>query len=144
MTRLAFTTIIAALLLTQAGCGKVPLLSENRENFAPWEKLPEGNGITYVEKFTRDPGIDPIYLAKIRYADDAAMWRVITTFGLVACEDTREVSSFAESLGKDKPHWFPLEDVTAIYVYPDGDHEYVANLWVNAHEKLMVLERSWW
>jgi len=144
MSKLRVATVVVAMLFAQAGCGKVPLLSENRENFAPWEKLPEGNGITYLEKFTRDPGIDPIYLAKMRYADEAAMQRVISTFGLVACESPRDVASFAEALGKEKPRWFPLEGVTAIYVYPGDGREYVSNLWVDAKERVMILERSWW
>jgi hypothetical protein len=144
MSTLRFTAILAALLVVQTGCGKIPLISENRQNFPPWEKLPEGNGITYLEKFTFDPGTDPIYLAKMHYDDDASLQRVITTFGLVPRDNTNQVSSFAETLGEKKPRWFPLEGITHIYVFPAGDHEYVANLWVDAKHRIMILERSWW
>jgi hypothetical protein len=125
------------------GCGRIPILSENRENFAPWEKLPDGNGIKYIEKFTRDPGVDPLYLAKISYDDQTALRLVVDTFDLVAGDKQNVISSFAESM-REKPAWFPLEGVTAIYVYPKSDHEYVANLWVNTDAQIMILERAWW
>lgn len=146
MTRRRLIMLISLFFVTFAGCGKIPLISPNRKDFPPWEKLPEGNGVTYLEKFTYDPGIDPVYLAKMRYDDHAALQLVIDTFGLVPRDDINEVSSFAEILGDEKPRWFPLDDVTDIYVYPSGEDEfeYVSNLWINATEKVMILERSWW
>lgn len=136
--------IVVALLGT-LGCGKIPLLSENRKNFPPWEKLPEGNGIHYVEKLTRDPGIDPIYLAKMTYEDDAALERVIQTFGLIPHQGPDEPSTFTTLL-KPVPPWFPLTKVTQVYVYVfEGEsQDYVANLWVDRDSKTMILERSWW
>ena len=131
------------MLLCVIGCGKIPLLSENRKNFAPWEKLPEGNGIHYVEKLTRDPGIDPLYLAKMTYDDDTALQNVIDTFGLVPHVGPDEPSTFTTTLNP-VPTWFPLQNVTVVYVFPPGSHEYVSNLWVDNDSKTMILERTWW
>ena len=121
----------------------MPVFSENRKNFAPWEKLPEGNGITYLAKFKHDPGIDPIYLAKIKYQDEAALQKVIDTFGLVLHETGDPPSSFVDVL-KDKPSWFPLQHVTKIYACPQSEHDYVANVWIDADERTLIIERSWW
>ena len=140
-------TICLALLLLfiASGCGKIPLISPNRKNFPPWEKLPEGNGIRYVEKLTRDPGIDPLYLAKMIYDDDTALQLVLDTFGLVPRDDAHDDSTFTTTLGDSQPSWFPLDGVTHVYVYPSKpNEEYVSNLWVNADEKVMILERTWW
>lgn len=134
---------ICGLLLCTLGCGKIPLLSENREGFPPWEKLPEGNGIHYVEKFTRDPGTDPLYLAKMTYADDAALRTVIHTFELVPHEGPDRPSTFTTTLDPAPP-WFPLKNVTDIYAFPSGTNEYVSNLWVDRQSKVIILERTWW
>jgi hypothetical protein len=131
------------LLLSSSGCGKTPLLSENRKNFPPWEKLPEGNGIHYVDKLTRDPGIDPLYLAKLTYHDEAALQKIIDTFGLVPHNGTDEPSTFTTTLNPP-PTWFPLQTVTDRYVFPPGQHEYVANLWVDKESKTAIIERTWW
>ncbi len=133
------------LLVACSGCGKIPLISPNRKNFPPWEKLPEGNGIRYVEKLTRDPGIDPLYLAKMTYEADAALRLVLDRFGLVVRKDAHAGSTFTGTLGESQPDWFPLDSVTHVYVYPSRPgEEYVSNLWVNADEKVMILERTWW
>ena len=145
MTNQRFLCLVLLVLLTVAGCGKIPLISPNRKNFAPWEKLPEGNGIRYVEKFARDPGIDPLYLAKMTYDDDTALQLVLDSFGLVPRDDTHGESTFTTTLRDPQPSWFPLNGVTHVYVYPSKpDEEYVSNLWVNADEKVMILERTWW
>jgi hypothetical protein len=136
------TWLVLGLILS-VGCEGMPLFNENRQNFPPWEKLPEGGGITYVEKFTHDPGLDPIYLALIKYEDDAALAKAIDTFGLIQHSTLDAPTTFAEVLD-NKPSWFPLKKVTHLYVFPEGTHEYVANLWVNADEKTMIIERSWW
>ena len=136
-------TAFVVLLLCVLGCGKIPALSENRKNFPPWEKLPEGNGIHYVEKLTRDPGIDPLYLAKMTYANEAALENVIRTFGLVAHQGPDEPSTFTTTLNP-APKWFPLNKVTDVYAFPPGSDEYVANLWVDKESKTMILERTWW
>ncbi|MCA9199473.1 MAG: hypothetical protein KDA87_18130 [Planctomycetales bacterium] len=133
------------VLFAVSGCGKIPLISPNRKNFPPWEKLPEGNGIRYVEKLTRDPGIDPFYLAKMTYHDGDALQLVLDTFGLVPRDETHDASTFTSTLGDSLPAWFPLDGVTHVYVYPSKpNEEYVSNLWVNADEKIMILERAWW
>jgi hypothetical protein len=139
-----FISIALLLVLVLNGCERIPLISENRKDFAPWEKLPEGNGITYLQKFTRDPGTDPIYLAKMKYDDDVALQLVVKTFRLIPVDDKNGVSSFAECLGDEKPAWFPLDGVTDIYIYPSGTGEYVSSLWVNRNAHEMILERSWW
>lgn len=138
--------LVMLFLLVTAGCGKIPLISENRDGFPPWEKLPESNGIKYLNKFTHDPGTDPIYLARISYKDEAALQLVIDTFALVPVDDDGQVSSFAEVLAYkgETPNWFPLDGVTETYVFPPGEQEYVSNLWVDSDEKVMILERSWW
>ena len=139
---LCFTLL---LLFAVAGCGKIPIISPNRKNFPPWEKLPEGNGVCYIEKLTRDSGIDPLYLAKMTYDDDSALQLVLDTFGLVPRDDTHDDSTFTTTLNDSQPAWFPLEGVTHVYVYPaKHNEEYVSNLWVNADEKTMILERTWW
>ena len=133
------------LLFAFTGCGKIPLISPNRKNFPPWEKLPEGNGIRYIDRFTRDSGIDPLYLAKMSYDDDAALQLVIETFGLVPRDETHGDLTFTTTLGDSKPPWFPLQGVTDVYVYPSRDgEEYVSNLWVDSNNKVMILERTWW
>lgn len=141
-TRLLLNVCIA-FLFTSSGCGKIPLLSENRKSFPPWEKLPDGNGIHYVEKLTRDPGIDPLYLAKLTYDDDAALQKIIDTFGFVPHDGIEEPSTFTTTLNP-QPNWFPLPTVTDLYVFPSGQHEYVANLWVDKESKTAIIERTWW
>ena len=136
---------LVLLMFFITGCGEIPGISENRKNFAPWEKLPEGNGITYVETFTQDPGIDRIYLAKMAFEDEAALQTVINTFGLVPHDNEDDVESFAGVFKDNQPEWFPLRDVTDVYVFPSQyGQEYVANLWVDANNKVMILERTWW
>ena len=140
-----FLCLVLVLLFTVIGCGKIPLISPNRKNFPPWEKLREGNGIRYVEKLTRDPGIDPLYLVKMTFDDDEALQLVLDTFGLVPRDETHDESTFTSTLGDSQPAWFPLTGVTHVYVYPSKpNEEYVSNLWVNADEKVMILERTWW
>ena len=98
-----------------------------------------------MEQFTQDTGIDPIYLAKIEYANDDALRSLINTFGLVSASESEDVSSFAENLKDNRPAWFPLQHITEVYVYPSNpSEEYVSNLWVNANEKVAIIERSWW
>lgn len=135
--------VCIALLFTSSGCGKIPLLSENRKSFPPWEKLPDGNGIHYVERLTRDPGIDPLYLAKLTYDDDTALQKIIDTFGFVPHDGIGEPSTFTTTLNP-QPNWFPLPTVTDLYVFPSGQHEYVANLWVDKESKTAIIERTWW
>lgn len=134
---------LCGVLLCIFGCGKIPLLSENRKDFAPWEKLPEGKGIHYVEKFSHAPGTDPFYLAKMRYDDDAALQTVIATFGLVPHQGPDEPSTFTRLLSPAPP-WFPLKNVTDVYIFPAGQHEFVSNLWLDKKAKTMILERTWW
>lgn len=131
------------MLFCALGCGRTPVLSENRTNFPPWEKLPEGNGIHYVEKLTRDPGIDPLYLCKMTYDDDSALQNVISTFGLIPHQGPDEPATFTTTLDP-APTWFPLHKFTDQYVFPQGRHEYVANLWIDKESKTMILERAWW
>jgi hypothetical protein len=143
MNRVEFLSI--CLLASMAiGCGPIPTIRENHKGLAPWEKLPAGNGITYLEQFTDDPGREPVYLAKIKYDDDAALQTVIKTFGLVPNSSLQAPSSW---VGKRKlaPAWFPLNKVTQLYFYVDEDNkQHVANLWVNEDEQVVILERSWW
>ncbi|HUG67239.1 MAG TPA: hypothetical protein VMM76_05790 [Pirellulaceae bacterium] len=139
---------IALLSVACIGCN-FPLLNPNREGFPPWEKLPDGHGITYIEMYTHDPGIDPLYLASFHYADDAALQLVVDTFGLAPLPDGTEVSTFTTTI-PDPIDWFPLKNVTSIYVHPDsnsypgGKREYVANLWVDSSENIAIIERTWW
>lgn len=135
-----FASLLAAALV---GCGEIPLLSANREGFPPWEKLPEGNGLHYVGKFTEDSGIDPLYLAKFEYADEDVLATVVATFGLVPHDVGSEVETFTNTI-RDPPPWFPLPNPTRIYVYPAGTQEYVATLWVDTERKEGILERAWW
>lgn len=142
LTRLSLIACLV-LIFILSSCGKIPLLSENRKNFPPWEKLPDGNGIHYIEKLTRDPGIDPLYLAKLTYDDDAALQRIIDTFGFVHHDGAKNPSTYTTTLDP-KPSWFPLPSVTDHYVFPSGEHEYVANLWVDKKSKTAIIERTWW
>ena len=125
------------------GCSGHPLISPNREGFPPWEKMPDGNGITYVNKYTHDPGIDPLYLASFRYDDDAALERAVNTFGLVLLPDGEDAPTFTTTM-PDALSWFPLTNVTGRYVHPDDDTDYVANLWVDSNQNLAVIECTWW
>ncbi|MGB7324152.1 MAG: hypothetical protein WBD31_04730 [Rubripirellula sp.] len=124
-------------------CAGAPLLFPNREGFPPWEKFPDGNGITYVDKYTHDPGIDPLYLASFRYDDDAALERFIQTFGLVPLQGEEDAATFTTTMPDPVP-WFPLSNVTTQYVYPDKDVEYVANVWIDSTQNYGIIERTWW
>lgn len=130
------------IILCVGGCGKLPLISENRKNFAPWEKCPEQGGIRYIEKYVRDPGHDPIYLALIKYESDADLTLVVQTFGLNISTTPKRLTSYAASL-KSPPSWFPLKDAKDVYAYPSSDDGYTSNLWVDTDKKVMILERSW-
>jgi hypothetical protein len=144
MCKIFISLVLGVLLVALGGCGTVPGISENRKNFAPWDKLPQGDGITYLAKYELDPGIDPIYLAKIQYSDDVALQKVLDTFGLVSHEASTPPDSFVSVL-KNPPAWYPLQKVTQIFAYPQSSSvDYVANLWVNADEHTAILERSWW
>jgi hypothetical protein len=143
MNRSAYRSMCILLILS-VGCGPFPKIRENHKNLPPWEKLPAGNGITYLEKFTDDPGMEPHYLAKIKYDDVVALLRLITTFGLITHTSPEAPRSWAGKLAKGAPIWFPLDKVTKIFIFPDNPHQYVANLWVNEDEQVMILERSWW
>ncbi|MGC4002685.1 MAG: hypothetical protein QM811_05925 [Pirellulales bacterium] len=108
--------------------------------------MPAGNGIVYLETFTDDPGMEPVYLAKIRYDDDAALRRVIDAYGVIPHSSLTPPNSFA---GKRKPApaWFPLANATKLYIFPEPDgsvDQYAANLWVNTNEQVIILERAWW
>lgn len=138
-----FTLLTAILMLANFGCSGYPLISPNREGFAPWDKLPEGDGITYVNKYTHDPGIDPLYLALFRYADDAALQRAVQTFGLVPLANGEDSPTFTTTM-PEMLSWFPLANVTERYVVPDDDVAYVANIWVDSMQNLAVIERTWW
>ena len=123
----------------------MPCYRKTARILRPGRNCPPGMGSLTLEKFTRDPGIDPIYLAKMSYADDAVLDRVIDTFGLVPTDTEDCVSSFATELPDDiRPNWFVLDGYTDVYVFPSGEHEYVCNLWVNPATRLMIIERSWW
>lgn len=137
---MGIVVVFTAMLL---GCGDVPLISPNREGFPPWEAFPEGNGIQYVEKFTQDSGVDPLYLAKFCYDDEASLDRVIEAFSLVPHAGESEVLSFASEM-PNSPDWFPLPNSNQIYVFPSDNSDYVANLWVDTETKSAVLERAWW
>jgi hypothetical protein len=133
----------AVILFVAIGCGKIPIFSPNRKNLAPWDSLPEGNGISYVEKFVDDPGRDPLYLAKIKYEDAAALQRVIAHFGL-ELDPTLEPPSSRAGNRKATPPWYPLINATHLYVYTDDwGGNYIGTLWVNENEKTMIIERSW-
>jgi hypothetical protein len=135
---------LLAMAICPVGCGQLPLVSENRKNFAPWEKLPEGNGVRYLEKLIRDPGHDPLYLAKISYDDEAALQKVLDTFGLVPDDSVGEPSTWTGTLDPP-PKWFPLPRVTNRYVFPIvPEHDYVSNLWVDKDSRTAILERTWW
>ena len=139
---------IAVLAILSVGCS-FPLINPNREGFAPWEKLPDGNGITWINKYSHDPGIDPLYLASFRYDDDVALQLVIDTFGLSPRPENTEVATFTDTI-PDSISWFPLTNVTSTFVfsgsssYPGGTREYVSNLWVDASQKVAIVERTWW
>ncbi|WP_397568820.1 hypothetical protein [Schlesneria sp. T3-172] len=127
-----------------AGCGKIPLISENRKNFPPWEKCPEQGGLRYVEKFVRDPGHDPIYLALMSYESDTDLELVVNTFGLIQSSLDKESESRANNL-TPKPSWFPLKNAKTLYVFPESFGQgYSSNLWVDPDSKMMLLERTWW
>ncbi len=126
-----------------AGCEKVPLVSENRKYFAPWDKLPESEGIKYVDKFVRDNGSDPIYLALISYEDDSDLQKMSDTFGLTQQADLKPPLTFTSVLNPP-PSWFPLENADRLYIYPQGSQQYASNMWVDTVGKRIVLERSWW
>lgn len=143
MTTRCCTAVIALVATLLIGCGDAPLISPNREGFAPWDKLPRGRGIHYVEKYTHDPGIDPLYLAQISYDDDDALATVIDTFDLVRKDEDSDIVSFANTMA-DAPRWFPLQNVTEIYSSPIGKHEQVTNLWVDAGRQTAIIERTWW
>jgi hypothetical protein len=144
MYRILIGLVVAVAVTSIGGCGKTPLISENRKNFAPWDKLPDGDGITYLAKYEHDPGHDPIYLAKFRYADDIALQKVIDTFGLVSHGAGAPPDSFVTVL-ESPPAWYPLQKVTQVFVFPQiSSEDYVANLWVNADERTAIIERSWW
>lgn len=144
MQRQYFAALLASILFgVSIGCGGQPLIAPSRVGFPPWEKLPDGNGITYVNKYTHDVGIDPLYLASFQYDDDAALERVIQTFGLVLLPDGEDATTFTTTM-PDAVQWFPLTNVTERYVYPDDNVEYVANIWVDSTQKLAIIERTWW
>jgi hypothetical protein len=140
--------VLAILALTCTGC-TFPLFNPNREGYAPWEKLPDGDGITWINKYSHDPGIDPLYLASFRYDDDAALQRVVDTFGLSPLPENTDVATFTSTL-PEPIEWFPLPNVTATFVfgdsnsYPGGTREYVSNLWVDSSQKIAIIERTWW
>ena len=130
-----FLYLALLILLSASGCG------QNRNNSPPWERLPAGDGIRYVEKLTHDPAVDPLYLAKMTYDDAAALQRVLDTFGLVPRGENDDNTTFTTMLDDSQPTWFPLTDVTDVYYYPaNPEEDYLSNLWVNAEEKVMILE----
>ena len=140
-TRLVYCVGVLAIAV---GCGQLPFSSGNRHNFAPWDRLPESDGIVYVEKFVSDPGPghSPIvYLAKIKYETDADVQKVVEEFDLLPCDKLRAETSFARSTSTP-PKWFPLSGVTVLYS-SQTDPAYVANLWVDKEERVMIIERSW-
>ncbi|QDT03255.1 hypothetical protein K227x_16370 [Rubripirellula lacrimiformis] len=150
LLRRTFTAItFAASLAVLIACSGIPLLSPNREGMAPWDKLPDGNGIAWIHQYTHDPGIDPLYLACFQYENDAALQRVVDTFTLEPLPDETDVATFTDTM-PDPIDWFPLDHVTATYVfggssaYPGGDREYVANLWVDSTKHIAIIERTWW
>lgn len=134
---------VVLLLFAIAGCDGHPIFSPNREGFPPWEKYPDGKGVTYVNKYTHDPGIDPTYLASFRYDDAASLDRYVQAFGLVPLADGEDASTFTTTIPDEIP-WFPLANVTERYVYPDKEAEYVANIWVESAKNVAIIERSWW
>ena len=139
-----FSLLTALLVFFLAGCGGNPAQFGSRAGFPPWEKLPEGNGIHYLEKYTRDHLLDPLYLAKFSYDDEAALANVINTFQLVPHDGQAKVSTFTGTITPSL-NWFPLPKVTEIYVYPENeDHEYVSTLWVDTKNQVAVIERTWW
>ena len=75
------------------------------------------------------------------YEDAAALQRVLDTFGLVPRGENDDNTTFTTMLDDSQPTWFPLTDVTDVYFYPANPDEYdLTNLWVNAEEKVMILE----
>ncbi|TWT78681.1 hypothetical protein CA13_00770 [Planctomycetes bacterium CA13] len=143
LQRISRLVLIFATLAVLTACSGVPLISPNREGFPPWEKILDGNGITWINKYTHDPGIDPLYLGSFRYDDDDALQRVIDTFGLEPYSGDDEVPTFTGTVPDPVP-WFPLQNVDSIYSYPDADVEYVANVWVDAEQNVAIIERTWW
>ncbi|WP_162273284.1 hypothetical protein, partial [Rubripirellula obstinata] len=140
--------VLAILAFAAVGCS-FPLLNPNREGFAPWEKLPDGNGITWVNKYVHDPGIDPLYLASFRFDDETALQLVVKTFGLSPLPADTDVATFTETM-PDSIDWFPLPNVSSTYVFADsnsyrgGNREYASNLWVDSTQNLAIIERTWW
>lgn len=102
-----------------------------------------GNGDSSLEKYTHDPGIDPLYLAMFEYDDETVLAKVVDTFGLVPHDGDSQLVTLTETI-PDELTWFPLSHATEIYVFPAGEHEYTTTLWVDENRRVGIIERTWW
>lgn len=131
------------LAVILVGCGKLPLLSENRVGFAPWDRLPGNGGIHYVARFAHDVGHDPTYLAIIKFDSEPDLQRIVSEFELEQLPVLEPELSFGNL--KPAPHWFAAKHCTRLYVFPRFiQTRCVTNLWVDDAGNFAVIERSWY
>ena len=69
---------VTLIWLAIAGCNH-PLGTPDLTGFAPWERLPDGNGITYVHQFRTGHSMNPTFLALFEYSSDQALKRAVDT-----------------------------------------------------------------
>lgn len=136
------TACLAVGVTMCVGCGRLPLVSENREGFAPWERFPPQAGFRYLDTYVHDAGHDPTYLALIDFDSDADLQKIVREFDLEESTATEPEISFATL--KSPPKWFNEKHCTKLFVCPACKQTRCAiNLWVDTSRNIAVLERSW-
>ena len=139
--KLFIITAVACLLFF--GCNH-PLGTPDLTGFAPWERLPDGDGITYVHKFRTGHSMNPTFLAMFRYENAESLTDAVDVFQLVPLADGDKLDTWTANL-KSKPDWFPIENASMVFEFPKHTkHGYMSNLWVDENKKLAVIERTWY
>lgn len=126
-------------VIAAVGCNH-PLGNPDMTGFAPWERLPEGNGITYLETAKAGRGRIPTLIALFKYDSDDALQLAVSEFELEIDDSAdKEVAVFKADDSK-----FVLVAVATVYHYPTEKDGHACRMWVDSDRKQAIIERMWW
>ena len=123
-----------------AGCN-TPLSPQDLAGLAPWERLPDGDGITYIAKARGGRQRIPTLAALVQYSDDHALRLIVNEFGLIAA---KVENAQAVTLFEIDNEQIALSNVSERYEYPQLEDGYSCSLWVDTQNKRAIIQRMWW
>jgi hypothetical protein len=138
--------LLLVVLVACIGCDiSIPGIDSNQDNLAPWTKIPENGGLTYVEKYRRT-GMEPRFLAMAKFSKSSDVDQFIDYFQLKKVDSIKSVwpSTFdASGLTLDRDTTMYSASVPEKTGFDPNGTGIVVNLWVDQVNKVLIIERSW-